>query len=208
MSKERLILFIDDKNVYNSARRAFFSNTNPPDPHYYGQVNPIELGKLICSKPAKTQRQLTQVRVYTGLPDSTKEPKTYAAHMQQCSNWQKLGAEVIKRSLRYPQDWPASKPQQKGVDVALAIDFVALALDGFYDVGVIASTDADLRPAIEYVIKKCANQCHVEVAAWFTSQVKNRLSVPGLNIWCHRLDNTDYNSVADLTDYSQSLVTN
>ncbi len=202
MPKERLILFIDDKNVYNSARRAFFFNSNPPEPHYYGQINPIKLGKLISSRIAKTQRRFTQVRIYTGLPDSTKEPRTYAAHMKQCSNWQNLGAEVIKRSLRYPQDWPTTKPQQKGVDVALAVDFVALAIDGYYDVGVIASTDADLKPALEYVINKCANHCHVEVAAWFTSQVKNRLSIPGFNVWCHRLDITDYNSVADLTDYS------
>ena len=196
---ETLVLFLDDKNFYKGARGTFFYDT---DAHFYGQVNPIELGNLICTRPAKTQRRLHQVRVYTGLPDSTKEPKTYAAHMKQRQSWEKDGVEVITRVLRYPPDWPNSKAQQKGVDVALAVDFVALAIDNFYDVGVIASTDADLRPALEYVIKKCRNKCHVEVAAWFTPQTKNRLSVPGINIWCHRFSKADYDAVADLTDYN------
>jgi len=199
MNTERLTLFVDDKNFYQGARRAFFSNT---DSHFYGQINPLFLGNLICSRPAKTQRQLQQIRVYTGMPDSTKEPKTYTAHINQCRAWRKDGVEVTTRILRYPQDWPDAKAQQKGVDVALAVDFVALAIDGLYDVGVIASTDSDLRPALEYVIKKCRNKCHVEVAAWFTPQTKNRLSVPGINIWCHRLDKADYDTVADLTDYN------
>ncbi len=199
MTTERLILFLDDKNFYNGARRAFFSNT---DAHFYGQVSPIALGNLICSQQAKTQRQLQQVRMYTGWPDSTKEPKTYAAHIKQCQSWEKDGAEVITRMLRYPQDWPNSKAQQKGIDVALAVDFVALAIDSIYDVGVIASTDSDLRPALEYVIQKCRNKCHVEVSAWFTSQTKNSLSIPGIKIWCHRLNKADYDAVDDLSDYN------
>ena len=199
MAVERLILFLDDKNFYKGARSAFFSDT---DAHYYGQINPTELGNLICARPTQTQRQLQQVRVYTGLPDSTKEPKTHTAHLRQCQSWKKNGAEVITRILRYPQDWPNSKAQQKGVDVALAVDFVALAIDNVYDVGVIASTDADLRPALEYVVQKCRNKCHVEVAAWFTPKTKNRLSIPGINIWCHRLNRTDYDTIADLTDYN------
>jgi len=199
MTTEKLVLFLDDKNFYNGARRAFFSDT---DAHFYGQFSPIALGNLICSQPAKTRRQLQQVRIYTGLPDSTKEPKTYAAHMKQCQSWEKDGAKVITRILRYPPDWPNSKAQQKGVDVALAVDFVALAIDNIYDVGVIASTDSDLRPALEYVIQKCRNKCHVEVTAWFSSQTKNRLSIPGINIWCHRLNKADYDAVADLTDYN------
>lgn len=203
MTIERLILFLDDKNFYKGARSAFFSGVNA---HYYGQINPIELGNLICARPAKTQRQLQQVRVYTGSPDSTKQPKTYAAHMKQCQRWKKDGVEVITRMLRYPQDWPKSKELQKGVDVALAVDFVALAIDNLYDIGVVASTDADLRPALEYVIQKRRNKCHVEVAAWFTPQTKNRLSVPGINIWCHRLSQADYNTVADLTDYNVQLL--
>ena len=47
MIHKKLILFIDDKNIYMGARRAFFTDT---DPHYYGQINPIELGNLNCKQ--------------------------------------------------------------------------------------------------------------------------------------------------------------
>ena len=199
MTTEKLILFLDDKNFYNGARRAFFSTT---DAHFYGQINPIALGEAICARPAKTQRQLQEVRIYTGLPDSTKEPKTYSAHMEQCQSWKRDGAEVITRMLRYPLDWPNSKAQQKGIDVALAVDFVALAIEGEYDIGVIASTDSDLRPALEYVKKKCSNHCRVEVTAWSSPRTKSRLSIPGVNVWCHWLNEVDYDVMADLTDYN------
>ncbi len=200
MAEESLILFIDAQNFYNGARRAFFS---PSDSHLYGQFKPMELANLICSSsPPGIPRKVHQVRIYTGSPDATKEPKTYAAHMKQRQTWLDVGAKVITRTLRYPEDWPASKAQQKGIDVALAIDFVALALDGEYDVGVIASTDSDLKPALEYVHRKCIDKCHIEVAAWISSQSKSMLTIPSSGIWYHRLKMADYDSIADLVDYN------
>jgi uncharacterized LabA/DUF88 family protein len=198
--EEKLILFIDDKNFYHGARRAFF----PDDaPHYYGQINPIELGQLVCSRSLLThKRKLYQVRVYTGAPEATKEPKTYSAHIKQRTAWENAGIEVISRTLHYPDDWPSSKAEQKGVDVALAVDFVALAIDGEYDVGIIASTDSDLKPALEYVRRKCNDKCHIEVVAWNNPLKRSRLSISEHNIWCHWLDKTDYDSIADLTDYN------
>lgn len=199
MNDERLILFLDAQNFYNGARRAFFSGA---DAHSCGQIKPMELGNLICARqPSFVQARLQQVRVYTGRPDSSKEPKTYAAHMKQCTAWARDGASVIFRALRYPADWPASKPEEKGIDVALAIDFVALAVDGQYDIGVIASTDSDLRPPLEFVSRKCGERCRVQVAAWTSPRTKSRLSIAGRNVWCHWLHRTDYDAIADPIDY-------
>lgn len=198
--EETLVLFIDDKNFYHGARRAFFSEA---DPHYYGQINPIELGRLVSARSLPTHtRNLYQVRVYTGIPEATKEPKTYSAHIKQRTVWENAGVEVISRALRYPDDWPSSKAEQKGVDVALAVDFVTFAIDGKYNVGIIASTDSDLKPALEYVWHKCKDRCHIEVVAWNNPLKRSRLSISGHNIWCHWLDKTDYDSIADLTDYN------
>lgn len=66
--------------------------------------------------------------------------------------------------------------------MALAVDFVALAIDGEYDVGVIAAFDSDLRPALEYVRRKCKNNCRVEVVAWDSPRTKSRLGIPGDNV--------------------------
>jgi len=200
MQPARLVLFIDDKNIYNGARRAFFGDS---DPHYCGQIDPLELGKLVCSRPpVGATRLLHQVRIYTGSPDSSKQPRAYAAHTKQCNMWRSLGVEVITRVLKYPNDWPKSKPEQKGVDVALAVDFVTWAIDGQYDVGVVASTDTDLKPALEYVYGKGRNKCQVEVAAWTSSSSRKRLSISGSRLWCYWLDQSDYDSVADLVDYN------
>jgi len=200
MRSERLVLFIDAQNFYHGVRQAFF---NDVEWHVFGQFNPIKLGELICSRaPVGKTRLLQQVLVYGGRPDSEKEPGTYAAHMRQCAAWERVGATVIHRTLRYPLDWPNSKAQQKGVDVALAIDFVAFAIDNKYDVGVIASTDSDLKPALEFVHDRYATIRCVEVAAWKSTEAPKRLSIPGARIWCYWLDRSDYDSVADLTDYN------
>ena len=85
----------------------------------------------------------------------------------------------------------------------MAIDFVTMAVDGLYDIGVIVSTDTDLIPALEFVRSRFAGQRHVAVAAWRSPQSRRRLSIPGSNIWCHWLNRDDYNAVADLTDYNR-----
>ena len=128
MQPEKLVVFIDDKNIYKGARHAFFDDSYP---HYYGQINPAELAKLICSRPpAGVTRLVRQVRMYSGSPDSSKEPKAYAAHTKQCAAWRKLGVEVITRTLKYLDDWPKSKAEQKGMDCTPVVRQVGLGESG------------------------------------------------------------------------------
>lgn len=65
-------------------------------------------------------------------------------------------------TARWP---PTDKAEEKGIDVALAIDFVAMAVEDKYDVGVIASCDTDLRPALEFVHRRFGETKRVEVVA-------------------------------------------
>ncbi|MDA2933711.1 NYN domain-containing protein [Acidobacteria bacterium AH-259-D05] len=200
MPAQRTILFIDYQNIYRGARRIFFTQT---DHHTYGQIDPIALGNLLCSRPPPGQtRTLTQVRVYTGRPDASKQPKTYGAHRKQCSAWEAQGTKVIFRPLRYLGSGSDMQAGEKGIDVALAIDYIALALDGAYDAGIIASTDTDLKPALEFVYEKCRHQCRCEVMAWRGAGSRRQLSIAGVNLWCHWLNRTDYDQVADLKKYS------
>lgn len=200
MPEERLVLFVNAQNFYHGAREAFLT---PSDWHVYGQFKPIDLANLICSRPPPgVTRSLQEVRIYTGRPDATKDPRTYGAHMKQCQSWERAGAKVITRTLRYSPDWPDTPAQEKGIDVALAVDFIALAIDGEYDVGVIASSDTDLTPALEFVHDRYVGMRCIEVAAWTSPWSRRRLSIPGAHIWCYWLDENDYDSVADLTDYT------
>ena len=98
---ERVTLFIDAQNVYRGARECFYGGNAAH--HADGQIDPIAVGNLICSRaPAGVQRILEEVRVYTGRPSATRQPRAYAAHMRQCAAWERAGAIVVPRTLRYP----------------------------------------------------------------------------------------------------------
>ncbi len=201
MTSEKATLFIDAQNLYNAFRRAFFSDI---DNHVYGQFDPMKLASYICSQPPPGMtRTLNEVRVYSGRPDSTRDTRTHAAHMKQCAEWERKGAQIITRQLRYPREWPNIKAEEKGIDVALAIDFVSFAVDCLHDVGVLVSFDTDLIPAMEFVLKRQIINCKVEVVGINSSITPNRrLRVRGYNLWCNWIDMDIYNTISDMTDYN------
>lgn len=170
-------------------------------PHWHGQIDPLELGELLVAR-SPFSRQLVEVRVYRGIPDSSKDPKGYGASQRQIAQWFNSGkVKVITRTLRYPHGWPTDKPEEKGIDVSLAVDFVLRAARGEYEVGIMMSTDTDLKPALEAVSQ--LRSARAEVAAWSSPQsYSRRLSIKGERLWCHWLAETDYLGVQDNRDYN------
>lgn len=200
---KRVVVFIDAQNFYRNARRAFFDDAN--DPRRFGQVNPAAVGELLAARDAG--RQLVGVRLYTGRPDAFLQPKAHAANVRQCQAWEALGCYVFHRPLRYPPGWPnagSQGPEEKGIDVAMAVDLTRLAQDKRFDVGILCTGDTDLIPAVEGVIEG-DNGIRVEVAGWRSPSYRQRLSLPGRNIWCHWLDRGDYEKVRDDTNYAAFL---
>lgn len=148
---------------------------------------------------------MQEVRVYRGLPSSARDPKGYGAARRQIAAWERDPlTRVFWRALRYPQAWPQEKAQEKGVDVALAVDFVTMAVREEYDVGILMSMDTDLIPALEAVtMLKGDPHPFAEIAAWRSAgRSSGRLRVPGHNLWCHWLDVNDYYAIADARDYN------
>jgi len=200
VAPQRVILFLDEKNVYQDARRAFFQKT---DHHTRGQFLPIDLAELICSRTpygVTEKRELREVRLYTGRPSASYQPKTYGAHMRQCRSWETAGVTVVHRPLRYQS--PDGRPEQKGVDVALALDFVIMGIEGKYDIGIIFSTDTDLRPALEFIASRGCPAA--EVACWWSDTSQKYLSISEAKVWSHRLPEEAYKSVCDYTDYNKT----
>ncbi len=202
---DRVMLFLDYQNVYMGARRTFADELSAH--HSHGQIGPAAIGDLVVSA-SPYDRVLAGVRVYRGQPDASRDPKGYAACSRQIAIWeQDERVKVTSRTLKYPSGWPAShqpgeKPQEKGIDVALAIDFVRLAIEERYDVGILMSTDTDLKPALEFVHRRGAQR--VEVAAWSSNDRQcRRLSIPGAQVWCHWLNQAQYNAVRDRTNYAR-----
>jgi uncharacterized LabA/DUF88 family protein len=209
MDKARVVLFIDYQNTYRATRACFHDHEN--DPPQYGQVNPIAIGETLVNR-SPYPRELQQVRIYRGLPSAERDPKGYGAARKQNAVWEKdPRVTVFARPLRYPSEYPGvrllgQKPTEKGVDVSLAVDFVALVVQGAYDVGIMMSLDTDLKPALEFVHdlgKSNAGFLRAEVVAW---QVKGhrarRLGTSGRSIYCHWLTEVDYPAIRDWTPYA------
>ena len=143
---DRVVVFLDWQNVYMNARSTFHRNRGPVQ---LGNVYPTQLGQRLAQ--ARPGRELTEVRVYRGQPDSTRDPKSYGANRRQQAAWERAGAKVTQRTLRYPTRWPDERAEEKGIDVAIAVDLVMMAVAKEYDVGILMSTDTDLKPALEAV---------------------------------------------------------
>ena len=100
-----------------------------------------------------------------------------------------------------PPPYPHEKASEKGIDVQLAIEFVTGALDDAFDIGVVFSADTDLKPALEMVCQR--TPVKVEVATRQPAVgYASRISIPERKLWCHYLDRSAFDSVADEVDYA------
>jgi uncharacterized LabA/DUF88 family protein len=203
---DQVVVFLDWQNVYKGARETFCTVSSS---HWEGQVDPLALARHLADD-SPFDRQLKQVRIYRGLPDGTLDPKGYGACRRQAAAWQRSSlVHVTMRPLQYPQGWPAAhrpgeQPREKGVDIALAIDYVTMATRGDFSVGILMSTDTDMKPALEFVAELTdAKGIRAEVAAWGTAgQNCRRLSIHSRKLYCHWVGKDVYQRIADPTNYS------
>ena len=195
--RRRVAVFIDYQNCYGYARRSFCA---PSDPSIAGQILPRALAHFLAGK-SRAGYDLVYCGVYCGIAASTREPRTYAARRKQAAAWERAGATVVMRPLRY-QGWPAERPREKGVDVRLAIDVVAKALAGDYDTAIIASCDTDVAPAVELLLELRAThgKPDVELISWEGFQTK--LGVAGQRLTYREVTRTDFDAVSDPVDYN------
>ena len=199
---KRVVVFIDAQNFYRNARRAFFEDAT--DSYVRGQVRPLAVGELLAAR--EPGRELAGVRLYTGRPDAYLQPKAHRANVRQCRAWEAAGCYVFQRPLKYPPNWPNAggrRPEEKGIDVAMAVDLARLGHDGAYDVAIVCTGDTDLIPAVEDVLNGGSGAI-VEVAGWRSDHYRQRLSLPDRNIWCHWLRRSDYEATQDNVDYAES----
>lgn len=197
---DRVVVFIDYQNTYRAARRAFHDHTR--DPHWFGQVHPLSLGQYITSTRGDNRR-LEMVRIYRGLPSSKHDQRGYSAAQRQNDEWRRRDRTVvITRPLRYLRTNSEVKAEEKGIDVALAIDFAMMAVRGEYDIGVLMSLDTDLLPALEQVA--AMPDLTAEVASWKPDDgPSHRLRVKGTETWCHWLPRAAYERMRDNRDYNR-----
>lgn len=156
----RVILFVDYQNVALLAHQSFGAGVGGR----LANIDPVKLGKLLTSRRHE-ESELVGIRVYRGLPSPSRDPQSFSANDRQADAWDKTRkVTTIRRPLMYPRSWPGTPPYEKGIDVALAVDFVRLAMERRYDAGILFSSDTDLLPALETVAE--LNLARAEVATW------------------------------------------
>lgn len=189
--KDRVTVLIDYENIVRTADRAF----SPGDGNSH--ILPRRLAELIVQRRRGPSR-LHEVRVYRGQPNPHRQPVSASANNRQAAEWETSGVKVVRRNLKYPNEWPEQPAKEKGIDVALAVDAVRLAALRETDVVIVFSHDNDLLPAIETVLE--LPNCHVEVAAWSGC---NRLRLAKTQVpWCHWISELDFGNVRDPTEHA------
>ena len=147
---KRAVSFIDAQNRFQSAKEVFG--------HSHPNFDPQKLHSQLCSSQKGTP---TEARLYTGLPSLNESPVWAAYWARKLNAVERSGVKVVTRKLRYQKRLVLSDTgepvlengvpkivvgaKEKGIDVRMALDIVALAGQRAYDVAVIFSQDQDLK---------------------------------------------------------------
>ena len=197
-------VYIDWQNVYNAARRAFGLTEAPSEE---GQVSPYRVAQTLAAANGRgADGTLVRVEIHRGLPSSAKDAIGYGANRRQSSAWMRENPDVViprLRPLRYPHTYPEDPPEEKGVDVQLALAAVEHTTSNppLCDVAVIFSHDTDLIPVVQTICRLTA-AVHVETASWVSETYSARLRVPGARIFHHELTRDVYEAVRDPMNYA------
>jgi uncharacterized LabA/DUF88 family protein len=149
------IAFVDGQNLYRHAKDAFG--------HHHPNYDPIKLHKAVCERKGWKP---TLVRFYTGVPAQIESEMWSGYWASRILSMKRAGIIVTTRPIRYHRQEielddgskkEVTTPQEKGVDVRLALDVVRLARTKQFDVAVIFSQDNDLAELVEE-IKEIASE--------------------------------------------------
>jgi uncharacterized LabA/DUF88 family protein len=100
-------------------------------------------------------REIVDIRYYVGVVRL--EPKDQEKSQKVVSCQQKIFSALAKQRISVVRGYmmkSAGVYHEKGVDVRIAVDMVAGAVDHVFDTAVLVSSDTDLIPAVENVTKK------------------------------------------------------
>jgi uncharacterized LabA/DUF88 family protein len=192
--------FIDGQNLYQHAKDAFG--------HHHPNYDPKKLHSAVCAQFGWIP---TLVRFYTGIPSASESPMWAGYWSKRLLYMKRNGIHVTTRPLRYREtetfDMHGNQkitrvPQEKGIDVRLALDIVSTARSRQWDVAVIFSQDQDIAEVVEEVRAISKEQDRwIKICCAFPSG-PNATSRRGIDKtdW-FRMDREFYDACLDPTDY-------
>jgi uncharacterized LabA/DUF88 family protein len=208
----RVLVFIDGQNAYKACRRLYGS----------GPCHPLLLAERVAQG-----RRLVGVRFYSGVHDPTVDPKGRSYTDRRHNLVRRTGVTVVERKLRYRTEWgfdpdslpdarkslgqtiktsvtPYERAREKGIDLAIGLDVVDLALNGHMEVAVIVSSDNDLCEAARatHEATRARGRTSVEGALFTDSR---RPILLGHYDFTHQLRRADFDAARDSFDYHNPL---
>lgn len=195
---DRVGVFLDYQNVHLTARDKFLPGGRRAE---QSLVHPLRIAEMLVSR-RRGGGTLTSVHVYRGRPNPEHQPTMTAANDAQADAWSRdPRVTVVRRDLNY-RGWPRLPPQEKGIDVALAVDLIRTAMLERYDVAIVFSGDTDLLPALETTFNLTST--HLEIACWKNAMplwLPDMLRQQRYLPYCHFLDRDDFQAVRDRAKY-------
>jgi uncharacterized LabA/DUF88 family protein len=213
--RAKVTIFIDGQNLYKTCRSTFG----------HPLCHPHLLARHLAGP-----RDLVGCRFYTGHPNPNSDPVRSRNLDRRLSLMRGHGVTVVTRMLRYHWDWgwrgddtalpspgpdvpprqvmlrPWLRPQEKGIDVTIALDVVEHLLTEQCDVAVIVSFDRDLYEipqTIENLNPVIARPVRLEAAVPVRDGGGSFTTLPKFS-YTHQINRRVFERVRDNTDYTVS----
>jgi len=140
--KEKVLILIDGSNLYHRLREIFNRSSMSLKFNYDGLIK-----NLIGN------RKLVAKRYYIGAirakPNDKKGQKLRKNQQRLFAILKKSKWEIYRGFILKTNGY-----HEKGVDVKIAVDLVVGAYENFYDTAILVSSDTDLLPAIDVVLRR------------------------------------------------------
>ena len=133
---DRVMIFIDGSNLYHSLK-GFFKRTD------------IDIGKF--SDKLLDKRRLIRIYYYNARVGQREEPERYHDQQKFFGGITAIPYTELRLGRLVYNNWPASPPYEKGVDILLATDMITHGFKNNYDVAILVAGDNDFVGAIQAV---------------------------------------------------------
>lgn len=197
---KKAVAFIDGQNLFHPCKAAFG--------YYYPNYDIQKLSECVARMRGWN---LTGVHFYTGVPDSSDDPRWNKFWINKMRVMGRQGIQVFSRPLRY-RNKSVTLPdgslhtflhgEEKGIDVRIALDVIGKAVRKEYDVAIVFSQDQDLSEVADEVkaLSKQQNRwIKIACAYPMSPTVANRRGINGTD-WIKILK-ADYDGCIDPRDY-------
>ncbi|MBI1775420.1 MAG: NYN domain-containing protein [Proteobacteria bacterium] len=197
---KRAVAFFDGQNLYRHAKDAFG--------YHHPNYDITKLHAAVCAANGWTP---FGIRFYTGTPSSSIAPMWHHYWSSRLLAMRRAGIYVYSRPIRYrvvditlPDGsvYEVDLPQEKGIDVHLALDIMRLAMSNQLDVAVVFSQDQDLAEVADELreISRSADRWLKMVSAFPTSSAATTHRGIDKTDW-FKMDKAFYDANLDPHDY-------